>query len=191
MSPDSIRLFVAATPPREHLEWARARTQELHARWPAARWTPVANQHVTVKFLGATPTARLDDVVSACRGAAGGVAPGPIGLEGLGAFPSVRRAKVLWLGLADPDGVLGALARALDPALEPLGFAPERRPFSPHLTVARFRAPEDLRPLPALEDDPPEPVVLAEVALWRSHLSPKGARYEALERLPLGRGDGA
>lgn len=189
MTPGSFRLFVAATPPRGHLEWVRERTLELESRWPEARWAPAENQHVTLKFLGATPPEAVDEIAAACRRAAAAVAPAEVGLGGLGAFPSARRARILWLGLSDPAGVLTALASQLEAALETLGFPPEERSFSPHLTLARFRAPANLAPLPDLAGDPPDPFLLTAFGLWRSHLSPKGARYEPLEEFGLGAAD--
>lgn len=186
MTPGSIRLFVAATPPREHLEWVQEQIAGLEARWPAARWIPRENQHVTLKFLGATAPELIADVTGACRLAASRVGPARIGLGKLGAFPSPRRARVLWLGLHDPAVALVALAAALEAALEPIGFAPEKRSFSPHLTLARFRNPEKLGSLPALEGVPPAPFALSGFGLWRSHLSSRGARYEAVEHFHLG-----
>lgn len=186
MTAASIRLFIAATPPREHLEWVHDETRHLETRWPGARWTPVDNQHVTLKFLGATAPGSVDDVATVCGGVAEGVAPAPIGLGGLGAFPSPRRARVVWLGLSDPAGVLTTLASRLESVLETLGFPSEKRRFSPHLTLARLRDPANLEPLPDLRGEPPGPFLLSTFALWRSHLSPQGARYEVLEEFRLG-----
>ena len=150
------------------------------------RWAPIENQHVTLKFLGSVPEDRLDGIVDAGAGVAGVTAPGTLSLGGLGTFPGGKRMRVLWVGLIDPLDLLAGLASRLDQALEPLGFEPEKRAFTPHLTLARFKTPRHLDgPLSALEL-PAEPFELSEVALYRSHLSPKGARYEALQRWPLG-----
>lgn len=180
----SLRLFLAAPVPPDQLEWLGRETAALRERWPSARWAPPGNQHVTLKFLGSTPPDRLDAVITASRSAAAAQQPAWLRLAALGVFPHLRRARVLWAGLEDPARTLTRLAADLDAALEPLGYRSEARPYKPHLTLARFRTPvriEDLPPLPG----PPEAFPLQAIGLWRSHLSPRGARYELLEELAL------
>ena len=97
------------------------------------------------------------------------------------------RARVLWVGLDDPAGLLAALARDLEAALVPLGFEAEPRAFTPHLTLARFKPPASVAGV--LSDEPRVTAPSFEVghlALYRSHLHPKGARYEVLATIPLG-----
>ena len=180
-----VRLFVAASVPELHRAWVAGRVSDLAERWPEVRWVPSENQHVTLKFLGSTPLDRLEQVTSACKGVAARHRQSTVGLTHLGVFPSLQRARVLWVGLADPAGLLAALAGALDGHLAPLGFEPEKRAFSPHLTIARFRQPTKVASLPPL-GDPPGPFPLRGFDLWRSHLSPKGARYERLQSFGLG-----
>ena len=185
MTSPNLRLFVAVSLPRSHLERVAEATQDLRARWPAARWMKTENQHITLKFLGSTPPERVDGVRAATRDVARNHEASAVALSDLGVFPGPRRARVLWIGLDDPGDLLTSLARALDAALQPLGYEPEKRPFHPHLTLARFRTPERLGgDLPVLGLDL-EPVVIESVELFRSHLHPKGARYEVLESFPL------
>ncbi len=92
---------------------------------------------------------------------------------------------MLWAGVSDPAGMLERLADGLDGAFAPMGYRPERRPFAAHVTLARFRQPVRLD-LPGLE--PLEPFLLRRIGLYRSRLSPGGARYESLAAFPLGRG---
>ena len=181
----SLRLFLAVSLPDEHLEWVGRQVARVAAAWPDARWIPPGNQHVTLKFLGATPVDLLDPVAAACQEAAGSHPTGSVSLGGLGVFPSPKQARVLWVGLNDPGGLLASLAGALDQGLGPLGFEPETRAFSPHLTVARFRTPTRVGELPPLSRSP-GPFLVADFALWLSQLSPKGARYECLRSFELG-----
>ena len=185
MSSGALRLFVAASVPDDHLAWVAERITRRRQRWPEARWTGRDNQHVTLKFLGSTPQERLEEVSSACRQTAAGHSPGPLALGELGVFPSLKRARVLWVGLEDPEHLLARLASTLSDLLAPLGFEPEKRSYAPHLTVARFRTPTAVGKLP-LVAPPPEAFLLRSFELWRSHLSPQGARYECLESFPLG-----
>jgi 2'-5' RNA ligase len=176
---------VAASVPDAWIVWIDENLAPLRERWQEARWIPSENQHVTLKFLGSTEEGLVADVAGACRELAASYAPSPLGLDGLGVFPSRKRARVLWLGVGDPDRLLASLAAGLDERLGPLGFARETRTFSAHLTVARFRTPQSVGQLPDLPPAPPA-FSLAGFELWRSHLSPGGARYERLASFPLG-----
>jgi 2'-5' RNA ligase len=100
------------------------------------RWTPVANLHVTTKFIGEFPETRVDEL----KRALAGVAPPPpfdIPVRGLGWFPNPRHPRVLWAGI-DGGDPLRALAAATEEATAPLGVAREDREFRPHLTLARI-----------------------------------------------------
>ena len=180
-----LRLFVAASLPADQLEWLEDRGGGLKRTWPQARWTVSANRHLTLKFLGATDAGLLRSIEAACGDAATEREPAEVRLDGLGIFPSPRRARVLWVGLDDPSGLLPSLAGALDRMLAPLGYASEKRRFSPHVTLARFREPVAVGPLPALPDPPPA-FELGSIGLWRSRLSPKGATYELIRDFALG-----
>lgn len=179
-----LRLFVAASVPEHELAWLREATEGLRDRWPGARWTSAENQHVTLKFLGSTPPDRLSDLLAACSAVAEQIRPSELALEGLGAFPSRTRARVLWAGIHDPALTLTAAAAALDDRLAPLGYTAEKRAFTPHLTLARFRSPVRIGVLPDLP--PTLAFPLNGFGLWRSHLSPRGARYEQLRNFDFG-----
>ena len=146
------------------------------------RLLPPESLHVTLAFLGERPDEEADHVAAALGAAA---APaGPLGLAGPAWLPP-RRPGVLAVDLDDPDGGCARLQRAVSEALVALGvFAPERRPFRPHVTVARVRrgarVDRSLPPLPAGRI-----FSATALTLYRSRLGPKGARYEALSRTPL------
>lgn len=182
-----LRLFVAASVPHELLVSVAHAAEGLKERWPAARWSDVANQHVTLKFLGWADESLLRGVRERCAEVARGHEPALLTLDDLDAFPSRRRVRVVWVGLDDPAGLLAGLAADLDRALEPLGFESESRAYTPHLTLARLRDPvRDTGEWPTL-DVPRTPWTCGEIVLFRSHLSPRGARYEPLESFALGR----
>jgi len=179
-----LRLFVAFDVPEavlDAVEGAEAAFRELH---PRARWVPRQNRHVTLKFLGST----WPRLVGWVQGAVGEVAarsePVPSRLTGLGAFPNARRARVLWAGLEDPEGRLAALAASLDEALG-REFAPEKRGFTAHLTIARFEPPAALEGLDAaaLAGDR---FLVDRIVLYRSHLRRPAPVYEPLEVFGLG-----
>jgi 2'-5' RNA ligase len=147
------------------------------------RFIPAENLHLTLAYLGNVEDERVAAVGEAVSGAARGQGPIATSLAGLGAFPSPRRARVLWAGLADPHGRLRALATAVQEALEPLGFEREDRPFRAHVTLARLRLP---RPVD-VDHVPVEPraFTIEQVVLFRSHLGRGFPRYEAMTSVRL------
>jgi 2'-5' RNA ligase len=152
-------------------------------------WVAEPNLHVTLKFLGRVDAGQVDAVSRALRD---GVARAPafsLRLEGLGAFPTATRARVIWAGVADGAEACAAIAGLADGALAPLGFPTEARAFSPHVTLGRVREPRRDERLAALiraaaaTDFGVVPV--RSISLMRSDLSPRGARHTELTSCPL------
>ncbi len=188
------RLFVALDPPepvRRRIGAVVAGLRRTAGRAAdEVRWTAAEGLHLTLQFLGAVPEERIADLDGAIRAAAAASRPLQLELRGAGGFPNARRPRVVWLGLSGDLAPLAALAADLGRRLTPLGFAPEARPFTPHLTVGRAR---DARGAPGLGGALAEAALgealgwrAAELVLFESHLEPGGARHEALLRAPLG-----
>jgi 2'-5' RNA ligase len=161
----------------------------LAARGVRASWAKRGAMHLTLKFLGDVEESDLAGVGSAVRRAAAGVPPFRFETTILGAFPSPRRPRVIWLGV-EPVDELFELQAALEGELDGLGFPRERRPFRPHITIGRIRdhgASEDVSD--ALSDlaGLREAVDVREVRVMKSTLLPSGAVHEVLEAIPLGR----
>lgn len=179
-----LRLFVAIEIPdavKDAVESAFAPWRET---FPKARWVPRENLHATLKFLGRTWPRLTEWVPERLGAAAANVPPFTARLQGVGSFPSAKRGRALWAGFDDTDPI-GALATAIEEALVD-EFPAEKRPFHPHLTVARSDPPMKL---PAgysdteLESDEWE---VDRVVLFQSHLGRPAPRYEPLTRFPLG-----
>lgn len=177
------RLFLACAPDTTSRRAIRAACDEALGEMPGRLVAPSA-WHWTLRFLGETsPEARraLEAEID--------VLPLPPAfaarLGGLGAFPRASRGAVLWLGLEEGARAMADLAALLDEAAAAAGLGRETRRFHAHLTLARLRAPADLRPwiraLPALD----RPLRIDGFALYRSELRPEGARYQALRRWRL------
>ncbi|WP_242361955.1 MULTISPECIES: RNA 2',3'-cyclic phosphodiesterase [Anaeromyxobacter] len=195
MEGKSHRLFVALEP--TDLVRRRIAATAAHLRRSAGRaaddvrWVVPENVHLTLQFLGAVPEPRVEAVADAVRAAAAGSHPLALEVHNAGGFPNARRPRVVWAGIQGDVAALGALVQDLGRRLAPLGFAPEARPFSPHLTLGRAR---DVRGAPGLGGALAEAAQgdgvawrAGELVLFESHLSPKGPRYEAIVRAPLGR----
>ncbi|WP_053057617.1 RNA 2',3'-cyclic phosphodiesterase [Rubrobacter aplysinae] len=182
------RLFVAVVPPpdiqREALRQARSLS------WSGAvRWLPPENVHLTLKFLGEvpeTPDSKLPELHETITALCSGHGAFDLSLRGAGAFPSVRRACVLWVGASEGSGPLGALARDLEDGLEKLGFGRETRPFRPHATVARAKGGGARLEDPAAADTVgPLDFRAGSIELMRSRLSQEGAAYSNVASYPL------
>lgn len=149
------------------------------------RAVPVANWHLTLRFLGATRADQLATVREQLRGAELGP-PISVRFGGMGAFSRPRSARVLWIGVTDGAERLRELARIAEDAARAAGFAPEGKPWKPHLTLSRIQPPRDVTQ--AIGRVPPLEVGMRveDVVLFRSHLGGGPARYEAVERFALG-----
>lgn len=198
MSGGDLRLFVAIELP-DDVRRALGRVQEdLRARVeraasqgrPPVRWTRPEGIHVTLKFLGATPPSRVGPLIDALNAA---VAPFRLALQpdGVGNFGGRNNLRTLWVGLGgDIDG-LARLAGDVDRAVARLGYAPETRPFRPHLTLARLADHLDRAQRAALHEivtsytPPALPAFVADrVSLMKSTLGPGGSIYERLAAFP-------
>jgi RNA 2',3'-cyclic 3'-phosphodiesterase len=131
-----MRLFAAIDIPEE----VRGVLGSAAARWkPLAKisWSPIDNLHITTKFIGEWPEARLDEL-RATLGAVPATGAIRVAIRGIGWFPDERRPRVLWAGV-QADESLAKLAHATDQAVAALGVPVEKRSYSPHLTLARIR----------------------------------------------------
>jgi 2'-5' RNA ligase len=108
-------------------------------------WSAVYNLHITLKFIGEWPEARLDEAEAALRGVKSRPAI-PIAIRELGWFPNAHSPRVFWAGV-NGGSQLEGLARDAEASLEPLGIARETREYTPHLTLARIKQPAPLQKL--------------------------------------------
>ena len=156
------------------------------------RWVRVEGLHVTMRFLGATPDEKQPALAAALRAAAAGTAPFEITLSGGGAFPNAVRPRVLWIGIAEGADRIESLVHRLGVQLEPLGWPPESRPFTPHLTLARTDgvpgADERALTLAELARDVRFSWSADRIVLYRSIVGHGPTRYEVLAEAELASG---
>jgi RNA 2',3'-cyclic 3'-phosphodiesterase len=185
-----MRTFVALNLPAAGRQQLHDALRPLHDRSLPVGWSRPDAMHLTLKFIGEIESAEVAPLEAVLRGIAGRHDPLDLRIGGLAAFPSLRRANVLWVGIAEGDALM-ALQADVELALSRLGYAREQRPFRPHLTVARVRsgarAPDIERFVGGF--DYSSTVRVDTLDLMRSHLGGDGARYEALLRAPLGKDD--
>ena len=183
-----MRCFVAIdVSPDVRAALARAQTAvRAIARGTDVRWVDPAQLHLTVQFLGQVPDPQVPDIAARLETVAATTPPITLAAAGLGAFPTVRRARVVWAGVTTGAAELAALAQGVGAALAPLGFPPEDRPFRAHATLGRVRSPRALGALArALERHGGVDLgtwTAREIVLYQSRLRPTGAVYEAVAR---------
>jgi 2'-5' RNA ligase len=186
---DVVRTFVAILLDESIRARLAPAVDGLRRAAPGVAWVAEGNLHATLKFLGRVDAAGLDAAARALRSA---VVRGPsfsMEIKGLGAFPTPTRPRVIWAGVAGGAAACAAVAELVEHALAPLGFAPEARVFSPHITLGRVREPRRDERLAALIRAGGETdfgtLPVRSVSLMRSDLSPRGPRYTELSSFPL------
>ena len=189
---ETLRLFVAVSLPEEVRDALGRFQEELRGRGLSGlRWVRPEGMHFTLKFLGDTPAAKVPAISEALTEAIRERRALRLALGSLGTFGGRRGPRVLWLDVTGDVERLQEVQRAVEGALVGLGFPPEERPFSPHLTQARVRQPPPPgmaeRISQALESAAPPQAEfeVREVVLMRSTLQPGGAVYERLAAFPL------
>ncbi len=158
---------------------------------PDLRWVDPTGIHLTLAFLGELDDQALEKAVTAAQYAATCSDPFTYHLSGLGTFGPARYPRVLWMGISEPSGMLDVVQRALTLALEREGFVTEKRPFSPHLTLARIKTPLNAEQLQVLQQllsryqfaSPNYRVT--HLSVMKSELARSGARYSCLQACPL------
>jgi 2'-5' RNA ligase len=161
--------------------------ERLRAHAADVAWVAPANLHITLKFLGQVDDARVPELSDALRAAVADQRAVDVAVRGLGAFPSATRPRVLWAGLEDPTRAMTTLAERVDGCCGRLGFPPESRTFTAHVSLGRVREPRRQATLADALARPSEfgRVRVERVSLMRSELSPRGARYYELFAAPL------
>ena len=192
-----MRLFIALELPDLVKRAAGEVIAGLKTAGADVKWVRPELMHVTLKFLGDVEPERAKAIgpalVEACRGA------GPLELfpDGAGSFPARGRPKVVWLGLGGAREELVNLSQRVYSSMERIGFEPEARPFSPHLTLGRMRrgkkgakggpqgAAELKRELAGFIDYRGPDFTVGKVALIKSTLKPAGPVYDRLQDFEL------
>ncbi|MCL5959620.1 MAG: RNA 2',3'-cyclic phosphodiesterase [Chloroflexi bacterium] len=196
---DQLRLFVAVELPdevKQALDGVEAQLERRMSGLPGARPAEQALKlvnpagiHITLKFLGCVPAGRIREIEEALGRAFRSGSPFRLSLGSLGVFPSFSRPRVVWVGVTGDLERLASLQAQVETEMAALGFAVEKRPFNPHLTLARVRestgiaetrligqAVKDLSATPIHAPD----MVVRGASLMRSQIFRQGAHYSCL-----------
>jgi len=188
-----LRAFIAIQIPGEVKKQIAGQTAELRRLvGRSVRWVMPENIHLTLKFLGDISSANIDFLSQALKTEVGQFLPFEIRAEGLGAFPNLRRPRVIWIGLNAPPE-LERLQHHLEAATARLGYVSDDKTFSPHLTIGRIRdqltQSESQTLRNALENAKVGPLgkfSVKSVHLFQSELKPSGPIYTCLSTAALG-----
>ena len=191
-----LRAFIAlSVPPAVQRSLEPAVDQVSAAAPGAVRWVSLDGLHLTLKFLGDVDAGRVDGITQGMRLACRDLAPFELTLSGLGVFPSAGKPRVVWAGVKGDLASVTRLQAGIESEMSAIGFAPEKRAFTPHLTLGRVRdrAADAQRRLlgsavAACSIEAPQPWLVEDVRLVRSELGPQGAKYSDLASVTLGGG---
>ena len=185
------RAFVAVALDDDVRQEMAGLTELLRRTQADVKWVAPENLHMTLKFLGEVSPETEEAVSVALIRSLGTprAAAFAFTLGGLGAYPSLSRPRVIWVGVQEGQERLASIASQVDQALTQAGFPTEARPFSPHLTLGRCRSATNLnelkRAMEKMHDYEGPRVSVRRVVLYSSVLRPTGPVYEPLSTFEL------
>jgi len=149
------------------------------------KWVNPQSIHLTLKFLGNIEEGTIENIAQGIQNGIRGFQPWSATVKNVGAFPSLRSPRVVWVGIEDQGAQLVGLQNQIEKEMSRLGFEKEKRKFSPHLTLGRVRSPKGKNELVKYLLDERERVFgeinVDRVILFRSELKPTGAVYRVLK----------
>jgi len=190
---EQVRSFIAIELPDE----LKAGLSQLQDRLKlgkqsSVKWVNLQGIHLTLKFLGNIAADRISDITRVMEEAAQGIPPFRLEVKELGAFPNLRRVQVVWVGVNGEVDKLGRLQQRIESNLVRLGFAPESRPFTPHLTLARLRDRASLderqrfgQLIASTKFEATYIIKVDAINLMRSQLTREGAIYSRISSVQL------
>jgi 2'-5' RNA ligase len=188
-----IRAFIAINLSQEilrKLDQLITELKEIFAGVPL-QWVAAHNIHLTIKFLGDVQVQNLESIKSLLKVEASRYPQFEIHITKLGVFPSISRPRVVWVGVEAPTGLF-SLQKGIEEGIARLGYPPEERKFSAHLTLARLSkraTPDDSRYLGEILGNVNVVSLgvtpVQEIHLYQSELNPRGSIYTMLFSAPL------
>lgn len=184
-----MRAFIGIDLPEAVRESLGALQRELAESHADVKWVEPANLHITLKFLGEISEEQRREVEALLKRLAAQTPRFLVSLEGVGAFPSIRAPRVVWVGISQGSNAVTGLAESIERESAALGFQREEREFAPHLTLGRVRSGRQRRELTqrleTLTWTPLPAWSASTVTLYQSVLSAAGPRYSVLAEVPL------
>ncbi len=188
-----IRSFIAIDVSPAIIEAIKGIQARLKEKNKGIRWVRAEGIHLTLKFLGEIGSGDVEKIGDILKEVCSGLSPFELSTGSVGAFPNIKRPRVIWLGLEGELDKLNTLYLRVEKACKSLGFPEEKRDFAPHLTLGRVKErrgkKERLSDLSSCADSERELSFIVEaVYLYKSELKPHGAIYTKLKAFPLNKG---
>lgn len=186
---EQIRTFVAINISSELREAFKTFTEELIKIGGDVKWVMPESIHLTLKFLGNLPASKIEPVNKVVQKACMGYSSFRLKSGGKGAFPTLKRPRIFWVGLTETDNhILAGLQSKVERELSEIGFEKEGRKFHPHLTVGRVRSSKKITEVTKEFMDyhfPEIEFIVDQVLVMKSELTPRGAIYSIQKAIPL------
>jgi len=189
-----IRAFIAIDLPPDVQDCLEQVSEQLKTELgeKSVRWVPVANIHLTLKFLGDVSVNNLDVLKEIIGAEAALQKPMEFSIGRIGAYPKSRRPRVIWVGVEAPPELI-TLQRGIEARTAKVGYPQDTRKFSPHLTlgrVSRNASPDEVREIGEVISNSKVGFLGAarvqDIHLFKSDLKPSGAVYTKIFSAPLG-----
>ena len=185
-----MRTFISVELPDEVREKISGAVEALKKVNAAVKWVEPKNLHITLKFLGEVPEGEIDNLKDRVAEAVKGKKSFPAEFSGVGTFPEGRKPRVIWAGTAKGGKEQEEIAASLEKALSKAGFREEERGFKPHITIGRVKEGKNLDALlgeiEKMKGKPFGGMMVEDINLMKSRLSPKGPIYEEVKSIRLG-----
>lgn len=190
---ETLRTFIAVDFPID----VKLKIEEITAYFKtqlpkqAIKWVDPNNMHLTLKFMGETPIEKLERIKASIHQVVTTFQIFSIEIKTLGMYPNANQPRVIWLGIQGGENLI-TLHKQLDASLKEVGIQPERRPFSPHLTIGRVRRNADLESVKTLGKTLSQfkvsslgNISITQIVYYQSELTPQGPNYTILQSTPL------
>ena len=190
---EQVRSFIAIELPNElKVGLSQLEAQLKSGKQSGVKWVNPYSIHLTLKFLGSIAVDKISQITKSMNEAVQGISPFHLEVKELGAFPNLRRVQVVWVGISGEVDKLAQLQQRIESNLARLGFAPESRPFTPHLTLARLRNQASLDERQRLGEliastrfEVAYTIKVDTISLMRSQLTREGAIYSRISAVGL------
>ncbi len=189
----SIRTFIAITVPpsiQGTVEKIQERFKEIRS---PIRWVKPSHLHLTLKFLGNVDEEQIEDIKECLANAGQEINTFLLKSTEIGIFPNINYPRVVWLGFSDPTRLLHKLEENIENQLQKIGFQPEDRKFTPHLTIGRIKSlkgkTDIIRMIHNEKNISYDNIHVTGIKLIKSNLKPSGPEYSVLYSLELKKAD--
>jgi 2'-5' RNA ligase len=184
-----MRLFVAVELENTLKDKVSEIQKKLIQEDADVKWVELKNLHFTLKFIGEVDESRIGDIVKAIDKSLVDTKPCRLSIENIGVFPNESNPKIIWLGVSEGKDEICSLANIVQDKLAKIGFAREKRKFSPHLTLGRVKSARNkgklLDAVKSMQGVIAGVMDVREVLLMQSRLTPKGAIYSRVHKFKL------